>query len=41
MVLDRPDVEVAIARLDDDVCHAAVDNGFFCQPVCQRADESA
>nr|WP_115095291.1 hypothetical protein [Synechococcus sp. UW106] len=31
MVLDRLDVELAITRLDADVCHAAVDNSPFCQ----------
>ena len=30
MVLDRLDVELAITRLDADVCHAAVDNSPFC-----------
>ena len=31
MVLDRLDVELAITRLDADVCHPAVDNSPFCQ----------
>ena len=41
MVLDRMDVELAIALLDADVCQPAVDNSPFCQPGCQRTDESA
>ena len=28
MVLNRLEVELAITRLDGDVCHAAIDNGF-------------
>ena len=41
MVLDRPDVELAITRLVADVCHAAVDNGPFCQPGCQHGNDSS
>ena len=40
MVLDRLDVELAITRLDADVCHAAVDNSPFCQPGCQHGNDS-
>ena len=39
MVLDRLDVELAITRLDADVCHAAVDNSPFCQPGCQHGND--
>ncbi len=35
MVLDRLDVELAVTRLDADVCQAAGDNSPFCQPGCQ------
>ena len=39
MVLDYLDVELAITRLDADVCHAAVDNSPFCQPGCQHGND--
>ena len=35
MVLDRLDVELAVTRLDADVCQAAGDNSPFRQPGCQ------
>ena len=41
MVLDRVEVELAISRLGADVCHPGFDNSHFCQPACQRTDESA
>ena len=41
MALDRLDVELATTRLDADVCHAAVDNNFFCQPLCQHGNDSS
>ncbi len=41
MVLDRLDVELATTRLDADVCHAAVDNNSFCQPLCQHGNDSS
>ena len=41
MVLDRRDVELARAPVGADVCHPAIDNSPFCQPGCQRIDESA
>ena len=40
MVLDRLDVELA-TRLDADVCHAAVVNNSFCQPLCQHGNDSS
>ena len=41
MMLDRLDVELATTRQDADVCHAAVDNNFFCQPLCQHGNDSS
>ena len=41
MVLDRLDVELATTRLDADVCHAAVDNNSFCQPLCKHGNDSS
>ena len=41
MVLDRLDVELASTRLDADVCHAAVNNNSFCQPLCQQGNDSS
>ena len=39
MVLNRLDVELAPTRLDVDVCHAAIDNSFFCLPGAQHGDD--
>ena len=41
MVLDGLDVELATTRLDADVCHAAVNNNSFCQPLCQQGNDSS